>query len=143
LRTAGDADRPIAPQHAAEILRPRAVHGAVDDDVADMPRAQILRLGRKAQKGIDLSFHELLDRLDGTVGDPAYVLDGVEPDMRGHQGHQHVRGRPPVLHPDAPALEIRDVADVFLREQFEAADMRAGQDHDRLAASIAGISNGA
>jgi hypothetical protein len=107
------------------------VHGAVDDHVADLPRAQILRLRRKAHKGVDLSSHELLDRLDGGVRGPANILGGVQPDMRRHQGYQHVRGRPPVLHADAPAFEVRDGADAFLREQFEAADMDARQHRER------------
>jgi len=108
---------------AAKILRPRTVHRAVDNDVADVPRTQILRLGRKGQNGIDLSFDELLDGFDGRVGDPADVLGRVGPNMRCHQGHQHVRGRPPVLHADGLAPEVSDSADALLREQFEAADM--------------------
>ena len=51
---------PIARQHAAEILRPWAVDGAVDDHMADLAGAQFLRLGRKAQEGIDLSLDEEL-----------------------------------------------------------------------------------
>ena len=71
---------------------------------------------------------------DGTVGDPADILGGVQPDMRGHQGHQHVRGRSPVLHADAPAFEVRDVADAVLCEQFETTDMHARQYLDWLVA---------
>ena len=51
-------------QHAAEILRPRAVDGSVHDDVADMPGVQLLRLGRKAQESVDLAIDETLDRFD-------------------------------------------------------------------------------
>jgi hypothetical protein len=51
-----------------------------------MPGAQILRLGRKAEEGIDLALDETLDRLDRRVGDPVEILDGVEPDLGGDQG---------------------------------------------------------
>ena len=57
-----------------------------------MPGAQFLRLRRKAQKGVDLSFHEQLDRLERGIGDPVDILGGVQPDMRGHQSYQHVSG---------------------------------------------------
>ena len=37
---------PVARNHAAEMFRPRAVFGAVEHHVADMPGAQLLGLGR-------------------------------------------------------------------------------------------------
>jgi hypothetical protein len=51
---------PVAPEHAAEILRPRAIHRAVDDDVADLARAQILRHRRQTQASVDLAVGEQL-----------------------------------------------------------------------------------
>ena len=56
----------VARQHAAEVLRPGLVQGAVDDHVADVPGAQLLRLGRKAEEGIDLALGEQLHRLGPT-----------------------------------------------------------------------------
>src|SRR5207245_1798812 len=41
---------PVAYQHAAEVLRPRAVYGAIDDDVTDLAGAKFLRLRWKAQE---------------------------------------------------------------------------------------------
>jgi hypothetical protein len=40
----------IAPQKAAEILGPWAVHSGIDDDMADAAGAEILRLGREAEE---------------------------------------------------------------------------------------------
>jgi len=49
---------PVARQHAAEILRPRAVQRRGGDDMAGMPGAQLLRLRGKAEEGIDLALRE-------------------------------------------------------------------------------------
>src|SRR5271169_5206676 len=46
---------PVAGQHAAEILRPRAVDGAVDDDMADLAGAKFLRHRRQTEAGVDLA----------------------------------------------------------------------------------------
>jgi hypothetical protein len=54
----------IGPQDAAEILRPRTVHGGVDDDSPDVPRAQILRLGREAEERVYFALLKQLDRFD-------------------------------------------------------------------------------
>src|SRR5580704_265922 len=45
----------VSRYHAAEILRPWAVRGAVEDHVADVARSQILRIGRPAEERVDLS----------------------------------------------------------------------------------------
>src|SRR5215831_20862674 len=44
----------VAEGHAAEILRPRAILGRVDHDVADPLRSHLLRLRGKAEVGVDL-----------------------------------------------------------------------------------------
>src|SRR6516225_3947503 len=51
---------PVAAQHAAEILRPWTVHSGIDDHVSNVPRPQLLRLGREAQKRVDLALDETL-----------------------------------------------------------------------------------
>jgi hypothetical protein len=79
---------PVARQHAAEILRPRLLHGGIEDYVTDMPGAQILGLGRKAQERVDLTLNEQFDRLDRGVGDPLNVLPGIEPELGHDQGQQ-------------------------------------------------------
>jgi hypothetical protein len=52
----------IGRQHAAEILRPRAVKDAVDNHASDIAAAQLLRLGREPKKGIDLPIRKQLHR---------------------------------------------------------------------------------
>jgi len=39
------------------------------------------------------------------------------------------------LQANCPAFEVRDVADAFLRGQFETTDLHARQHRDRLAAA--------
>jgi ribose transport system ATP-binding protein len=65
---------PVARQHTAEVLRPGAVHRAIDDHVADVPGPQFLGLGRKTQERIDLPLGEELFWLDRGTRDPVDVL---------------------------------------------------------------------
>src|SRR5262249_50079344 len=46
---------PVARQHTAVVLRPRTIHGAVDNHMADLAGAQLLRLRRKTEPRIDFS----------------------------------------------------------------------------------------
>jgi hypothetical protein len=82
-----------AGQHTAEILRPRGLDGGVDDHPADMASAEMLRLRRKAEERIDLSVREELNRWRRCARDPTDVVDGVEPDMSGHHGDEHMMAR--------------------------------------------------
>src|SRR5207237_3751861 len=125
----------VAGRHAAVILRPRAVQPCIDNDVSDMASAQILRLGRKAEKGIDLALREQIERFDRRIGgdDPANVLGRIEPDMRGHDGHEGRMGRPQTFDADTLSLQFGYGADALAAEQFEAADMDAGEHDDRYA----------
>ena len=64
-----------------------------------------------------------------------YILSGIDPDFRSHDGDEQVRGvAAHRLHRDTLSLEVRDAADAFVTEQPEAACMDAGQDRDRGAA---------
>src|SRR5208282_2301953 len=72
---------PVAREHAAEILRPRPVHCAVDDNVAEMPGAKFLGYGREAETGVDFTRSEELSRGWRLAGDPMDVIYRVEPDM--------------------------------------------------------------
>src|SRR5262249_14892258 len=119
--------------HAAIVLRPWTVDRAVDDHVADLAGAQLLRLRWEAESGIDLSVGEELHRRAGGTGDPVDILRRIEPDMRRQGGDEHVRGGAEVGHANGLASEVRDAADTFLAEQLEAADMDAADDRDLLA----------
>ena len=93
---------------------------------------RFLRLGRQAQKGVDLSVDEELHRLDRWLDDPMDIFARIDADMRGDQASGTYAGASPRRRlPIALALQIGDAADLLIREQFEAADMHAGQDRDR------------
>ena len=49
---------PACREHAAEILRPRAVYGAIDDHASDAAGTKFLGLGRKAKESINLALGE-------------------------------------------------------------------------------------
>ena len=119
---------PVGRHHTAEILRPWAVGGSFDDYVAGTPGAQLLRLGREPEEGIDLSLGEELERSERRVGDPTDVPGGIEPDLGGHQGQQRSGSR---LEADTLAFQIGDIVDAFPSEQFEATDMHAAEHDNR------------
>ena len=60
-------------------------------------------------------------------------LTGIEPDLRGHQRSEHVWLEPKACTPTLLPLRSAMLRMPSLREQFEAADMHAGQHRDRLA----------
>ncbi len=108
-------------------MRIRTIYGAVDDDAADLPGAQLLRLGWKAQESVDLSFGEKLHWSDGAAGDPAYLLAGVDADFGGDDRQKQVLRRTQGCDTDAAAPQLDHAADVFIHKQLEAADVYAGQ----------------
>ena len=126
-----------AGEHAAEILRPGAIHGALQQDASDLPGAQLLRVRRDADERVDLPVDEKL--LFRGADDPLYIFARVEPDLRGHQSNVDVRGVSKARDPDSLPLEVADAADAFVRQQFDAADMYAGQHRNRDAAPIAQV----
>jgi hypothetical protein len=115
-------------------LRPGAVHGSFEQDASDFPGAQVLRLRRIAQEGIDLSVDEQLHRVEGPAVDPVEILAGVEPDLRGHQREQRLAAQSWHRDPDTLPLEIRKAAEILFAQDLVAADMQAGQDSDPEAA---------
>jgi hypothetical protein len=66
-------------QQAAEVLRPWAVYRAVDYYSADLAGVQFLRVGRKAEKPVDLSLGEKFDRPRRGTRDPVDILDRIKP----------------------------------------------------------------
>jgi len=102
--------------------------------VADFPGAQLLRLGRTAEKSVDLALREQRHRADIRAGgNPPDIVGGVEPDMGGRGGQKDVCAPAQGLNADALFFQITDAVDAFPREQFEAADVDAGQQDDRFA----------
>src|SRR5215469_1204282 len=97
------------------------VHGGVDDHVANMAGAQILRLGRETQKRIDLALHKELERSAGRVGDPVNVLGWVEPDRGCQESRKSYPGRSCALRAQALSFQVRDAADAFIPKEFVTA----------------------
>src|SRR4029077_10913356 len=96
----------VADEHAAEVLRPRAIHGALQHDASDLLGVQFLEVWRKAQERIDLPVDEKLLLSARSVDNPAYIFARVEPYLRGHQSNEHVRGRSEARYPDPFPLEV-------------------------------------
>jgi len=95
--------------------------------MTDMPGPQLLRLGRKAQKCVDLALFVKLRRLDRGVDHPVDIAGRVKPDIGRHRRRIHVLARAQALHTDTLALQIGNTAHAFVAEQFEAADMHPRQ----------------
>src|SRR6516225_1474631 len=91
--------------------------------MADLARTQFLRLGRGAKERVDLSLGKKLHWRYGRTQYPIEVLAGVEPYVGGHASHIQMRDQAEGLGAHFPSLQIPNVADAFVRKQFEAADM--------------------
>ena len=66
----------------------------VEHYATDLPRTQLLRLGRETQKGVGLPFREQLQGVTDRTDHPIDVLVGVEPDLRHHHRQVEVRLEP-------------------------------------------------
>src|SRR5438132_2022393 len=98
------SDKLLARSHeAAEVLRPRPIDRAVHQDMTLLFRAQFLRLRGKTQERVGLPLEEEAHRLlvgvrtagsgsaqGGFERQPADVLAGIEPDVRGDRGEEDV-----------------------------------------------------
>jgi hypothetical protein len=102
--------------------------------MADALRPQALRLGREAEKGVDLALEEQIGRLRVHARHPVDVFGRIESDQRRHRRNEDMRGGLEHRNSYRSALEIRDTVDAVLGEQFEAPDMDACEDGDLLAA---------
>ena len=118
---------------AAKVLRPRPVDRAVDDDVSDLPGAQLLRVRRKAEVGVDLSLREQPLALGGGMLDEVHVLARIQPHVGHHAGEEDVLGRPELSDRDRLALQIPDRANPVRPEQLETSHVHAAQDRDGVA----------
>src|SRR5215472_9449035 len=116
-----------ARQHAAEVLRPGAVDGAVEDHMTDSMGVQFLRLGRQAQEPIELSVDEELHRPHRRADDPIDVFARINTDMRGNRRQEHMLGRAQRGDPNSLTSQVGDAADVLFGEYFEATSMHTGQ----------------
>jgi hypothetical protein len=125
---------PSAVRRAAEVVRPGLVRGRAEDHSTHLAGAQLLRLGREPEKGIDSPLNELLQEVAARAGEPVDVRVRVEPDVRRDAREQQVSTRAERLGDADPlALQVADGADGLVREQLVAADMHPRQGRDRLA----------
>ena len=95
---------------------------------ADLARAQFLRLGRKAKERIDFSFGKKFR--GGRIHYPIDVLERIEPDIGSHRREERMLLGTQALYAYLLALQVANAVDLFIGEQFEAADMHAGQHRD-------------
>src|ERR1044071_4778350 len=124
---------PVACKHAAEVLRPGPVDGAVDDHASDVASAQFLWLRWKAEEGVDLALREKLFWRGRLVRDPVDVLQGIKPDMSRHGSQEDVRRAAKPLHAHALAFEIRNAVNAFVSEQLKATWMHPRNDRNGFA----------
>ena len=81
---------PVGGHDAAKVLRPGPVHAAVDDHMPDLPGPQLLGEGRKGHESVDLALGQMLHGLGRSLGHEANVLAGIQADVGGHAGDEHV-----------------------------------------------------
>ena len=101
--------------------------------MADLAGAELLRLGREAEKRIDLSVGEQLQGIDVGAVTQSMSLSGSSPIFAAMIASKVFWPRPGLRMPTLLALQVADGADGLVREQLEAAGMHARQHRDRLA----------
>lgn len=106
----------IPRQHAAKILRPRAIPRAVDDDMTDVLRTQTLWFWRKSEEGVDLALGKQLDRFDLRARHPLDILGGIKSNKRRHRAEENVVGCLKRRNADGSTLQIGDAAYALLGE---------------------------
>jgi hypothetical protein len=101
--------------------------GRIEDHATELARAQLVRLGRKCEKGFDLPFGEHLQRVGGGYDDPVDVLVGIEPDLRDHDREELMSARAvPLGDAYLPALQVTDGTNWLPHEELIAPGMHAG-----------------
>src|SRR5438132_7968469 len=82
----------VGRDQAAEVLGPGAVECAVDQDPPDLPGPQLLRVGRKPEKAVDLALRQKPLGLGRRMLQPRDVPIGIEPDLGDDAGDERVLG---------------------------------------------------
>jgi hypothetical protein len=84
---------------------------------------------RKAENRIDLFLAQQPNRLPEGHGHPGDVLRGVDTDVGKDDAEEQVLGEPELPHGNGFMLEIPDSTDATAREQFEAPEVLARENH--------------
>ncbi len=124
----------VARQHTAEVLRPGIVQRAVGKDMAKPLEHEDPEGRRASHNGVQLSLAKQLGCCWGFTGDPGYVLDRIQADMRRRDHREQVATCTDSFDANALVLEVGDGPNAFTGDQFQAPDMNWGQARDRVAA---------
>src|SRR5439155_20488199 len=117
----------VSAHYAAEVLGPRAVLAAVDDDVADLLRPQLLRIGRKPQEGVDLALRQESHRLARGVRRPVDIFLRIQTNVSHHAREEDVLARAERLYADRLPLQVVHGADALRPEQHEAPNLNCSE----------------
>src|SRR5919204_5373183 len=96
---------------------------AVNEDMADLPRPEFLRVGRLRRDGVDRPRGQELRRCVEGVSDPVDLLPGVYAHIGEDAGDEGVVGAAQLARSDRLALQVVDGADPLARKQLEAAEV--------------------
>src|SRR4029077_16426170 len=115
-----------ARHHAAVILRPWTISGAVDERMPDPAGAELQSFWRAGQEGIDLPIDKQSLGIGLRITHPMDVLVRIKTDELCHQGYngpgRNKAGRPA----DCPALQPIDAANVVMCDELQATGMYLG-----------------
>src|SRR5712692_3142925 len=96
----------VARDDATEVLRPRAVDGAIDDHVTDFFRPEFLRIGREPQIGVDLPLIEEPHRVGRRVCHEVDVAARIQTHVGRHTGDEHMLAAPQTEHAVFPLRSL-------------------------------------
>src|SRR5215471_2282932 len=120
---------PMGADHTAEVLRPRAIGGRAEHEVANPLRAQLLRDWGEPRDGLDLAGGEEAHRFLRRMWFPADVPARIETDVRHDTREKDVFRCALAQHRDSLAFQIAERLDACPPEHFEAADVDPPEHH--------------
>ena len=97
--------------------------------MADLLRAEFLRNRRRGDIRIHFLFFKESHRFAIGMRHNSHIFAGVKPDIGHDRREEDVPGGAQGEHGHAPALQVPNRADRLVREQLEATNMAAGENH--------------
>src|SRR6266513_1340198 len=119
----------IPRDHATEILRPGSIHDTVEQNVTDVLRAKLQRIGGEAQIRINLPFGEKTLRLRRRWGHEVDVAAWVQAHIRHDRREEDVLARSERGDRERLPFPVGNSAHASSAEQLEAAHVKAGEEH--------------
>src|SRR5215467_4817485 len=123
--------RLISSYDAAEVVRPRSIYRAVDDNAPDPLRPELLGNRGESNEGIDLAISEETCRFGRVVGEPLDVSSRVETNIGGHAGKENMMSGIEARNSNGFSLEVAHGSNVPNPEELEAPDVDTRQEHNR------------